>query len=147
MDLVELLEIAEQERARRKPVRIRCCQAGSCLFSNAQAVKARLEDAIVEAGLEQRVEVCGVGCLRLCSHGPLVQVDPHATLYQQVTPDDAPSIIAALDGGTATAHQGDPGSSFFTHQTPLVLENTGKIDPERIESSIAAEGYQALYRR
>ena len=43
MDLVELLEIAEQERARRKPVRIRCCQAGSCLFSNAQAVKARLE--------------------------------------------------------------------------------------------------------
>jgi bidirectional [NiFe] hydrogenase diaphorase subunit len=29
---------------------------------------------------------------------------------------------------------------------PIVLENSGKIDPERIESYLAAEGYQGLYQ-
>jgi bidirectional [NiFe] hydrogenase diaphorase subunit len=145
MDLAELRDIAEQERARRKPVRIRCCVAGSCLSSHSQDVKARLEQTISAAGMADRVEVCGVGCMRLCSHGPLVQVEPSDTLYEQVTPDAAPSIIGALDGGTATPHQGDPRSAFFARQTPIVLENTGQIDPERIEPYIAADGYQSLY--
>jgi Ni,Fe-hydrogenase maturation factor/(2Fe-2S) ferredoxin len=145
MDLAELLDIAEKERAKRKPIRIRCCVAGSCLFSDSRSVKARLEQAVAEAGLSDSVEVCGVGCLRLCSHGPLVQIDPNGTLYEKVRPIDAASIVAALDGATATAHQGDPGSAFFTRQTPLVLENTGTIDPEWIEAYIAADGYQALY--
>jgi bidirectional [NiFe] hydrogenase diaphorase subunit len=145
MDLTELLEIAEHERARRKPFRVRCCVSGSCLLSDSQAIKDQLEQAVAAAGLEDRVEVCGVGCLRLCSHGPLVQVDPRGTLYEHVAPADAPSIVAALDGGTAAPQQGDPRSPFFTRQTPIVLENTGTVDPERIESYIAADGYQSLY--
>src|SRR5262245_66022715 len=118
MDLTELLEIAERERERRKPLRIRCCLAGSCLLSGSQAIKEGLEQAVAEAGLDDRVEVCGVGCLRLCSHGPLVQVDPDGALYEHVAPAEAASIVAALDGGTATAQQGDPTHPFFTRQTP-----------------------------
>jgi len=145
MDLVELLQIAEQERAARKPVRIRCCVAANCLFAGSQAVKERLEEAVAEAGQSARVEVCGVGCLRLCSQGPLVQVDPQNMLYQQVTTENAPSILATLDGGEASVSHADLEHPFFTRQTPIVLENSGQVDPERIESYIAAGGYQPLY--
>jgi bidirectional [NiFe] hydrogenase diaphorase subunit len=147
MDLVELQEIAEQERRARKPIRIRCCVAAGCLSANAQTVKQQLEAAVAAAGLEERVEVCGVGCMRLCSQGPLVQVDPGGPLYSNVTPENTSAVVAAIDGdGDGTPQQVDPELPFFTRQLPIVLENSGTIDPERIESYIAASGYQALYR-
>src|SRR5215213_9047102 len=101
MDLAELHQIAEHEHQARKPIRIRCCVAAGCLSANAQAVKQQLEESIAGAGLQERVEVCGVGCLRLCSRGPLVQVDPNNALYENVTPDNAPAIVAALDASGA----------------------------------------------
>ncbi len=110
MDLTELQNITEWERRARKRMRIRCCIAAGCLSANAQAVKQRLEEVVVSAGVEDSVQVCGVGCMRLCSQGPLVQIDPDGTLYE------------------------------------IVLENSGLIDPERIEAYIAAGGYQALYK-
>ena len=33
---------------------------------------------------------------------------------------------------------------FFNRQTRIVLENSGRIDPERIEEYIARDGYSAL---
>jgi bidirectional [NiFe] hydrogenase diaphorase subunit len=90
------------------------------------------------------VQVCAVGCLRLCCEGPLVQVDPEGALYQKVTAENAASIVGSLTGGHATAHRGDPKSPFFANQSSVVLENSGFIEPERIESYIAADGYQAL---
>ena len=151
MDLAELHEIAEREHQTRKPIRIRCCVAAGCLSANAQAVKQRLEESVAGAGLQEQVEVCGVGCLRLCSRGPLVQVDPDGALYENVTPDNAPAIVAALDANgspdeASLPARGDPAQPFFARQLPIVLENSGSIDPERIESYIAAGGYQALYR-
>jgi bidirectional [NiFe] hydrogenase diaphorase subunit len=146
MDLTELLEIAQRERTGRKPVQIRCCIAAGCLSADSLAVKQRLEAAVTETSLEDKVQVCGVGCMRLCCQGPLVQVDQDNTLYEKVTPEDAPSIIAAIDGGKATATRGDLTQPFFTQQMSIVLENSGQIDPERIESYIAADGYQALDR-
>src|SRR6476469_531953 len=146
MDITELHEIAKQERDRRKPTQIRCCTAAGCLSSGSAAVRDGLEAAVQQTGLEAEVKVCSVGCMRFCGRGPLVEVDPSSTLYEQVTPDDAPSIIAALKGGTATATKGDPNHPFLTRQMPIVLENSGKIDPERIEEYIAAGGYEPLYQ-
>jgi NADH:ubiquinone oxidoreductase, NADH-binding (51 kD) subunit len=152
MELNDLLEIAEKERQSQKPVTIRCCVAAGCLSSNSQAVKEQLEKSVKEAGLTDEVQVSGVGCMRLCCQGPLVQVDRKAepeslgTIYEQVIPADAPSIIASLNGGESTAQKGDLAHPFYTQQMPIVLENSGKIDPERIEAYIAAEGYQGLYQ-
>ncbi len=146
MDLTELLEIGEKERQGQTGIRLRVCVAAGCLSANAQAVKQSLEAAVAEAGLAGSVQVTGVGCLGLCSGGPLVAVDPENILYEKVTPGDAPSIVAALTGrGPATAKQADFNHPFFTRQVPIVLENSGKIDPERIEDYIAANGYQPLY--
>ena len=151
MDLAELQKIADWERRSRKRIRIRCCTAAGCLSSGSQAVKQRLEQAVISAGVEEHVQVCGVGCMRLCSQGPLVQVDPDEALYAHVTPDDAPGIVAALDGGipvkgaVTTPQRSDPRAPFFARQRSVVLENCGLVEPERIESYIAAGGYLALH--
>ncbi len=144
MDLADLLEIKEKELRSRKPIRLRCCLAAGCMSSNGQAVKESLDKAVQEAGLADEVEVRGVGCMRLCCEGPLVAVDPAGILYQKVAPDDAASIVAALKGGETQVKRGDLNHPFFTKQMSIVLENSGEIDPERIESYIAADGYQAL---
>lgn len=146
MDLSELRRIAAGEAARRRPVQVRVCTAAGCLASGADGVRHGLAAAIRGAGLEGRAEVAAVGCLRLCCAGPLVRVDPQGALYQQVTAGQAPSIVGALDGGTAEAQPLDPDAPFFAGQFPLVLEHCGAVEPERIESSIAAGGYEALHK-
>ncbi|MBD2295573.1 NAD(P)H-dependent oxidoreductase subunit E [Anabaena sphaerica FACHB-251] len=151
MELNELLEIARTERSQAKPVQIRCCTAAGCLSSGSQAVKDNLEESVKAGGLEDQVQVIGVGCMRLCCQGPLVQVDTEKDpqgrqLYEQVTPEDAPQIIASVQGKETNLKQQDLQQPFFTRQLPIVLENSGKVDPERIQSYIAAEGYQALYQ-
>jgi bidirectional [NiFe] hydrogenase diaphorase subunit len=42
--------------------------------------------------------------------------------------------------------RGNPQMPFFTKQTPIVLENSGIVEPERIESYIGLGGYQALHQ-
>ncbi|MCC6730408.1 MAG: NAD(P)H-dependent oxidoreductase subunit E [Chthonomonadales bacterium] len=145
MELSDLQDIARKERESQKPIRVRCCTAAGCLSSQGQAVKSALDEAVAANGLEDRVQVIGVGCMGLCSEGPLVQVDPAGTLYERVEPRQCASIVAALDGGDADANVGDTTRPFFTRQVAVVLENSGRIDPERIESYIAADGYHALH--
>ena len=77
MVIDDLNEIAEKERAARKKYVIRCCMAAGCMSSNSKGVKEGLDKAVKEAGLEDQVEVRGVGCMKLCCQGPLVQVDTH----------------------------------------------------------------------
>jgi len=146
MELIELQHIAEQEQARQKPMRIRCCAAASCVSSGSLMVKQAFDREIAEQGLGDRVQATSVGCLRLCCAGPLVQVDPTQELYEEVKPEQVPSIVAALGRADLrpTAKRGDAQMPFFTKQMPIVLENSGIIEPERIESYIAAGGYQAL---
>ena len=158
MVIDDLNEIAQKECASRKKYVVRCCMAAGCMSSNSKGVKEGLEKAVKEAGLEDQVEVRGVGCMKLCCQGPLVQVDSAAEgatveitaagqgpLYQRVTPEDAASLIGTLKGGKTKVQVGDPKDPFFTEQFPIVLANSGIVDPERIESYIAAEGYQALH--
>src|SRR5271169_6150506 len=116
MDLTDLIEIQEKELAGQKPIRLRVCTAAGCLSSNAAEVKAALERAVADGGLADKVQVCSVGCMRLCCQGPLVAADPNTGLYEKVTVEQAPSIVDALKGGTAKAQKGDANSSFFAKQ-------------------------------
>ncbi|MEA5572458.1 NADH-quinone oxidoreductase subunit NuoF [Calothrix sp. UHCC 0171] len=152
MDLIELMEIAEQERQSDKPIQIRCCIAAGCISVNSQAVQQQLEAAVTGSGLENEVQVSGVGCMGLCCQAPLVRVDTPSNpenpsqLYEKVAPDNAASIITALQGGETTVQRGDLTHPFFTKQFAIALENTGKINPERIQAYIAAGGYQGLFQ-
>ncbi|MGD1941460.1 MAG: NuoF family protein [Leptolyngbyaceae cyanobacterium] len=155
----------------QKPCRIRCCTVGGCLSANSLAVKQQLETAVTAAGLDDQVTVSGVGCMGLCSQGPLVQIDPSGELYAKVMPDQAVQIVAQAGGtghgdrigraesephefvrqnaNATAAHPLTPLSAtlpFFTRQHRIVLENSGLIDPERIEDYRAARGYEALHQ-
>ena len=145
MDLASLLQIKSKELAGRKKYVLRCCTAAGCVSTHSEGVKGKLEAAVVEAGLSDQVEVRSVGCMRLCCQGPLVAADPSGTLYERVSEDQAGSIVAALQGAVSEKLQvGDPESPFFKYQMSIVLEHCGLIDPDRIESYIAVDGYQAL---
>jgi bidirectional [NiFe] hydrogenase diaphorase subunit len=145
MTFPELLEIKERDKSQRKKVVLRCCMAAGCMSLNSKGVKEQLDQAVAKGGLKDSVEVRGVGCMKLCCEGPLVQSDPQNNLYVKVTPENASSIIGALNGGKTTVAQTDPDASFFKKQLSIVLTNSGVIDPERIESYIAADGYEALH--
>src|SRR5215469_1473814 len=95
MVIDDLIEIAEKERAARKKYVVRCCMAAGCMSSNSKGVKESLEKAVKEAGLEDQVEVRGVGCMKLCCQGPLVQID---TSVGQGTQSDATCV--QVDGLT-----------------------------------------------
>lgn len=140
----ELAVINQNELARRKPVQFRCCVAAGCINANSGAVQQSLESAIVQQGLQSQAEVVGVGCLRMCGRGPLVHIDPNDDLYADVTPDNAPSLVHSLRSGVNNCTKLDKHHPFFANQVSVVLENCGRIDPERIESAIAAGAYQAL---
>ncbi len=141
----DLLQIKARELAGRKKITLRCCMAAGCMSSGSQGVKQQLEKAVAEAGLQEQVEVRGVGCMKLCCEGPLVQADPQNSLYIKVTAENAASIVAALQGGQTEVEQTDPEAAFFKRQLFIVLANSGVIDPERMESYIAVDGYQALH--
>ena len=145
MLLTDLEAIAKREISSRKRVTIRCCMAAGCMSSQSADVKAALEKAVEDAGLTSEVEVRGVGCMRLCCQGPLVAVDPQDELFEKVTPLESESIIGTLNGGKSKAQRSDPHQPFFENQFSIVLSNSGLIDPERIESYIAADGYLALH--
>lgn len=148
MDLDDLRGIAEKERAAHKPVRIRCCSAAGCLSSGSQKVREALEAEVARADLGATIEVVDVGCMRLCCAGPLLEVAPGGTLYERVKPEHAPAILVAAQSIDASAEgvgRCDPTQPFFSRQMAIVLENSGKVEPDRIESYIEADGYVGLY--
>lgn len=146
MDLTELLEVAEAHRSAQKPIRVHCCTSTGCRAAQSLDVFKTLKTAVDDEGLDTQVEVVGVGCMGFCGRGPLVQVDPSDTLYEEVKPEEAASIIGALKGGTATVLKGDVQHPFFARQVKIVRQHSGKVDPESIEDYISVGGYRSLYK-
>ena len=141
----DLPRVAEDEitEARAFEHTIHVCVAAGCLSQHSDQVKQHLEHQIQDGGLAG-CRVKGVGCMGLCSAGPLVSIRPEGTLYQSVTPDDAPAIIESLSGAPVHRLICPTDRPFFTQQTRIVLANSGEIDPGRLEDSIAVGGYQQL---
>jgi len=150
MEWAELQEWADQTRQKRKNIRVYCCTSTGCQASSSPAVKKAMDKAVKEANLGTEVQVVSVGCMGFCGQGPIVEVensqDPnHYQLYEQVTPEQAPSIIKGLQGEIVTATPGNPNHPFFAHQLQIVREHSGQIDPESIEEYLAVGGYQGLH--
>ncbi len=100
------------------------------------------------------VEIKEVGCLGLCFHEPLVEVDKNGkrTVYGEVTPEIAARIVSEhIDGGkiledrAILSDETDACENrMVERQVRVVLRNSGLIDPTRIEEYIARQGYEAL---
>ena len=147
LNLEELKQIAEAEQEAVAPLEhtVRVCVAASCLSSHSGQVKAALESEVKAHGLEHKCKVKGVGCMGLCAAGPLVEVHgEQSTMYQSVTAEDAPAIVESLGKAPVERLVLPTAQPFFSGQKKIVLENSGVIDPERIEDYIAAGGYESL---
>jgi bidirectional [NiFe] hydrogenase diaphorase subunit len=101
-------------------------------------------DEALEGEDDCKCRTKGVGCLGLCSAGPLVAVEPDGVLYKNVKPEDAPAIIKSLGAKPIDHLVCELDQPFFSRQEKIVLENSGIVDPESIEDYIACGGYQAL---
>lgn len=144
----ELEEIAmiEQEAEEHYKHHINVCVASGCVSSHSDQVKEALEKEIHRRGEDRWCHVKGVGCLGLCTAGPLVQTSDNNRLYQNVAVTDAMDIIESLGVDTVSPMICPTNIPFFQRQTRIVLENAGKIDPERIEDYIASDGYRAALK-
>jgi bidirectional [NiFe] hydrogenase diaphorase subunit len=147
LSLEDLENIAKIEKEKEEGFshRIYVCVAAGCLSCQSEVVKEALVKEVSRRGLENWVQIKGVGCLGLCAAGPLIAVQPQGTYYQGVTVADVSEILDSLGGAPLSRLDCSGMSPFFQRQHKIVLENCGKIDPERIEDYIAADGYQALY--
>ncbi len=144
-DLDQLAQARREEEAQYRH-RICVCMAAGCLSSGADKVKAALEAGVKERSLEKDVLVKGVGCMGPCAAGPLVAVDIDGVIYHDVTPDDVPAILDSLEGKPVKRLEMPKDSPLFQRQVRIVLENSGKIDPESLEDYVAANGYAALFK-
>jgi len=143
----ELDQIAETERdsQQRFTKRVNVCVAAGCLSCQSQNVKDALDKEIASRGWGDHCQSKGVGCMGLCAEGPLVSTSKNV-LYEHVNAADAGALLDSLDGPPVERLVCPTDVPFFQRQKKIVLENSGVIDPERIEEYIAADGYQALIR-
>ena len=117
------------------PTALQVCQAASCLALGADDIRRQLRRVA-----PAEVEVQRVGCLGLCSAGPLVRIAPVGRLAVRVGVDDVEHLAAALPEPPAV----DVPAPFFALQERVVTENFGRIDPEKLDDYLAAGGYEAL---
>ncbi len=142
---LKTVAIREQETRLATNACINVCGAAGCHSLESDAVKNALMEAAASEGYgAESCTIRKVGCLGLCGAGPLVSVEPAGILYQRVQPSDAADIVARLQGPPVERIHLDSKLPFFARQHRIVLENSGRIDPERLEDYIAAEGYVAL---
>jgi bidirectional [NiFe] hydrogenase diaphorase subunit len=141
----ELEQIAHAEREAQGsiPQTINVCVAAGCLSCQSQSVKDALDKEVTQRGGAASCKVKGVGCMGLCAEGPLVS-STDGTLYKKVTSTDAGALLDGLEQGPVERLRCNTNVPFFQRQKKIVLENSGVIDPERIEEYIAASGYRAL---
>lgn len=147
--------------------------ATCALAGGADKMLTALEDAIEKAGLQDKFEICKVGCVGRCSLEPLLEIrEPGKAprMYVKVMPEMAEVIVRRdltggepipdwlIDRGERTEVAG-PGHEtdlvnkftrdwdhleFFSRQFRVALRNVGRIDPESLDDYLSVGGYRAL---
>lgn len=151
MNLIELNEMASKEVDKQNAFscRLLCCASTPCLSSGGTEVQKHLKGLIREKKLNADLQLVATGCMGPCSRGPLVKVQEpgqEEIVYEQVTTDFAEKILEkhVVEEETVTEQILPNDLPFFVKQEKMVLQNSGQIDPERLEDYVAAGGYAAL---
>jgi bidirectional [NiFe] hydrogenase diaphorase subunit len=150
----ELEQLAARRRAQRavRRCRLAVCGGLGCESVGAGEALERIRARVRLAGAGTETEVHLTGCRGLCQRGPIVEAEwghPGARrrhLYLDVDGEAAERIaLAHAVAGEPPVDRPDySGDPFFARQRRIVLANAGEIDPEEIESCIAAGAYSAL---
>ncbi len=149
MHLDDMYDRAEEYRRDRASAghEVRVCMAASCQSSGAPAVLDALRAGCSDGG---SCRVKGVGCMGLCSAGPMVSVaetgdeSVEPILYRDVRAEDAADILASIGHGPVERLHCPSDQPFFARQQKIVLANAGIVDPDSFKEYVAAGGYFAL---
>jgi NADH:ubiquinone oxidoreductase subunit F (NADH-binding)/(2Fe-2S) ferredoxin len=156
---LEVKAAAELAKQQAFDVRLFTCSSRGCQSSEALGVIAGLKAELKARQLEGKVQVNGSGCMGLCSKGPLVRMTSKTQkdiLFSEIKPEMAVMVVEQVvvpvlagkkiekPGGDLERHTLDLNDPFFAMQEFSVLENNGKMDPEKLDDYIARNGYKAL---
>jgi NADH:ubiquinone oxidoreductase subunit F (NADH-binding)/(2Fe-2S) ferredoxin len=133
------------------------CMGGACISCGATRIMESFRDRISAMDLDVDVRLVQVGCVGCCDLGVVVQIQPDEVLYRRVKEKDVERIVTShllegvlvedllhRDEESGQTYKSAAEMPFFKHQVKVVLENSGIIDPERIEEYVACHGYEAL---
>ncbi len=131
------------------------CGGTGCLSQKSEKIIDELNKEIKIQGIEGAVKVVKTGCFGFCGAGPIVKILPDNTLYVYVDAGDAAEILREhiIKGNRVERllYKGEDGKpqdehkmEFYKKQFRIALRNCGLIDPEKIEDSLAFDGYIAL---
>ncbi len=151
MNIDDIDELAQKHRDKFAGIdtEIRVCMATSCQSSGAPPVLEALTEAHKAHG-PGTCRVKSVGCMGLCSAGPMVAVaqtdapPSEEVLYREVTPHDAADLVASVGGEPVARIRFPTDAPFFTRQQRIVREHTGIIDPESFTGYVAVGGYRSM---
>jgi NADH:ubiquinone oxidoreductase subunit F (NADH-binding)/(2Fe-2S) ferredoxin len=156
---LELENLRARIQVERDPsqLSIMVCGGSGCLALDSDELATALDQALIEQGVQARVELKTVGCRGFCEQGPLVVVHPQKIFYTQVKPKDAAEIVSKTivkgevverllyeDPLTGQKIVFEPEVPFYSEQKRILLKNSGLIEPRKIDDYIAAGGYKAL---
>src|SRR6476646_7712577 len=89
------LVIAETEKTKNSTCKHKiciCCGAG-CISSGSEAVMKKLQEEIIERGLQSEVEIIPTGCMGPCNQRPLMKYLPENSIYQKVDCSNISQIV------------------------------------------------------
>lgn len=130
---------------------------GTCgIAAGTGNVLKTIYDEISAKHLENSFGVREVGCMGLCYAEPVIMTIDHSTgkqtIYGKVTREQIPAILSGRAGETSECYVIPRNWYYPEFETPaegeiqarIVLRNTGRLNPEKIEQYIANGGYSAL---
>jgi NADH:ubiquinone oxidoreductase subunit F (NADH-binding)/(2Fe-2S) ferredoxin len=130
---------------------------GTCgIAAGTTPVLDALNDEIKKQGLEADFNIIETGCMGLCHSEPTIKIIENKTdksiIFGNVKAENAEHIIArkaakpvaGVDIIEQNWYYPEIEESEGRIQARIVLKNSGRINPEKIEEYIAGSGYQAL---
>ncbi len=137
-----------------------CIAAGAKLAYEALEAELKAQNVTMKADLievsEGGVRLAASGCQGLCQHGPLLRITPLNVLYTNVRAEDAAEIVEkSVIGGEvierllmktpdgSSTYQAREDIPFYKHQTNILMNDCGFIDPKDMREYISHDGYSA----
>ncbi|MEA2011709.1 MAG: NADH-quinone oxidoreductase subunit NuoF [Verrucomicrobiota bacterium] len=154
----KLAELATDLNGRSKPPIVIQVSMGTCgIAAGTTPVLEKFKEEIANKGVGDDFEIVETGCMGLCHSEPTIRVIDTVTgdtmLYGNVNPESVEHIIARKApkpiAGINTIEKSwyypeDEKDEFDSLQAKIVLRNTGKVNPEKIDDYIARKGYEAM---
>jgi NADH:ubiquinone oxidoreductase subunit F (NADH-binding)/NAD-dependent dihydropyrimidine dehydrogenase PreA subunit/(2Fe-2S) ferredoxin len=154
----KLTEFYEELTGKEKKAIMIQVSMGTCgIAAGTTPVLEKFKEEIAKQNVEDVIELIETGCMGLCHSEPSIRIVDTKTgesmLYGNVKVDSVAHIVESKTpkpvAGVDTIEKNwyypeEEENTFEAIQARIVLKNTGKINPEKIENYIANKGYQAL---